>query len=299
MLKIEQLLILVIISTCTILAADEWTPVPVPNGVSTVRVNGLDIAIKEYNRDTGIRSALVLYGLNGSIRMMDAFAPLAGSDLHIVAIDLPGHGHTASIPGPLSIELVSGYINSILDSLSLDSVDIIGYSQGGIQALDYYSRYPDRVSKLVFWNSSSCFTSNNERQRFFKNMGKLLERDFYGLFTGPLIKLLSDRYLSPELYEYAMGIALKNHDRSVIEYFVSATSYDGTAILESIDRETMVIGCRFDILAPLWQVKRIHEGIPGSSLVVLNKHGHLSLITDPVYFGVIISEFLVHGTVME
>jgi pimeloyl-ACP methyl ester carboxylesterase len=130
-------------------------------------------------------------------------------------------------------------------------------------------------------------------------MGKLLERDFYGLFTGPLIKLLSDRYLSPELYVYAMGIALKNHDRSVIEYFVSATSYDGTAILESIDRETMVIGCRFDILAPLWQVKRIHEGIPGSSLVVLNKHGHLSLITDPVYFGVIISEFLVHGTVME
>ena len=72
------------------------------------------------------------------------------------ALDLPGHGH--STKPPLDWYSLENFTQTILDfcqQLGLDQMLLIGYSMGGLIALDFAARHPDLVEKLIIINAPS------------------------------------------------------------------------------------------------------------------------------------------------
>jgi pimeloyl-ACP methyl ester carboxylesterase len=78
-------------------------------------------------------------------RQLDVF-----SEHHrIIAPDQVGHGHTPDVAGPLSYTSMMQDTATLLKSLHLKQVDIVGFSDGGILALMLAIREPGLVRRLV------------------------------------------------------------------------------------------------------------------------------------------------------
>jgi pimeloyl-ACP methyl ester carboxylesterase len=78
-------------------------------------------------------------------RQLDVF-----SEHHrIIAPDQVGQGHTPDVAGPLTYSSMMQDTATLLKSLRLKRVDIVGFSDGGILALMLAIRQPELVRRLV------------------------------------------------------------------------------------------------------------------------------------------------------
>lgn len=67
----------------------------------------------------------------------------------VIASERQGHGHTADIDRPFTLEQMADDTAALLKHLKIEQADILGYSTGGSVALAFALRHPQMVRKLV------------------------------------------------------------------------------------------------------------------------------------------------------
>lgn len=67
----------------------------------------------------------------------------------VLVPDLPGHTNS---DGPLlqSIEEIGDWLNDVAETLDLRNISVVAHSQGCLDALEFVSRYPDKVRSASF-----------------------------------------------------------------------------------------------------------------------------------------------------
>lgn len=109
-------------------------------------VNGINL----YYEIHGTGSPLILlHGGLGAIEMFGPNLPALAEGRRVIGVDLQGHGRTADIDRPISVELMADDIAALITHLGLERPDIMGYSLGGGVALHTALRHPEMVGKLV------------------------------------------------------------------------------------------------------------------------------------------------------
>ena len=80
---------------------------------------------------------------------------------NVLSIDLPGHGNSE---GPCldSIEKISDWLEIVFMELKLDSVILIGHSQGCLEALEYSYNHKSRLKKIIFIGGSYRMPVNKD-----------------------------------------------------------------------------------------------------------------------------------------
>src|SRR5215470_9108186 len=114
-------------------------------------VNGLNM----YYEIHGSGEPLVLlHGGLGSTEMFSELMPHLDAIRQVIAVDLQGHGRTADIDRPLSMEAMADDIAGLMKYLQVEKADFVGYSLGGGVALQTTIRHPALVKKLVVVSST-------------------------------------------------------------------------------------------------------------------------------------------------
>ena len=75
------------------------------------------------------------------------FIPLLADDFRVVAMDMPGYGNSAPVPGPQTIETYARGAWELLDTLGVDRVTVIGHHTGAAVALEMAASRPERVAR--------------------------------------------------------------------------------------------------------------------------------------------------------
>ena len=109
-------------------------------------VNGIRLYYETHGKG---RPLVLLHGGLGAIEMFGPNLPTLAKGRQLIAVDLQGHGRTADIDRPLSVELMADDIAALIKHLGIDSADVMGYSLGGGVALQTAIRHPEVVRKLV------------------------------------------------------------------------------------------------------------------------------------------------------
>ena len=97
---------------------------------------------------------LLLHGGFGSIHDFEQVIPGLANHFRVIAVDSPGHGRSEQADS-LSFELMANYISEMIDKLQLDSVYVVGYSDGGITALLLASRQHTKVKRVIASGANS------------------------------------------------------------------------------------------------------------------------------------------------
>jgi pimeloyl-ACP methyl ester carboxylesterase len=112
-------------------------------------VNGLNLYYEIHGeRGTG-QPLVLLHGGLGDISMFAQMLPELSQNRPVIGVDLQAHGHTADIDRPFSFERMADDIAALLQHLSIQSADVMGYSLGGGVALQTTIRHPHGIRKLV------------------------------------------------------------------------------------------------------------------------------------------------------
>ena len=116
--------------------------------MATIRANGIDIA---YAVDGAGPPLIALHGASGSgAEHYATLLPALREGFRVHLPDARGHAGTAWDPadGWTALDLVADVL-AFADALGLPSFHLIGYSMGGMTALQVAARHPERLRTLV------------------------------------------------------------------------------------------------------------------------------------------------------
>ena len=220
--------------------------------------------LKMYYELHGTGKPLVV--LHGAFGWASAYPALAKNRQQI-AVELQGHGHTADIDRPLSIEQMADDVAALLRHLKIDRADVFGYSMGGNVALAMAIRHPGVVGRVAvcgahFGPIEEAYESATFQQ--FKN----LPADFAPpLLKGPYDKAAPDPKQWPVLVAKIkkMGLEWKGFTREQMK------SIKPPVLITLGDRD----GVRPEHAVEMYRL------IPHAKLAVFPGGDHFLLFTSP------------------
>lgn len=109
-------------------------------------VRGIQLYYETYGAGPPL---LLLHGNGNNIAAFAHNIPTWAQHHRVIAVDSRAHGQSVDVGDSLGFEQLAGDFADLLTQLHLDSVDVVGWSDGGIAALLLALRHPARVRRLV------------------------------------------------------------------------------------------------------------------------------------------------------
>lgn len=107
---------------------------------------GIKIYYETYG--TG-KPLLMIHGNGGSIAHFKYQIPYFEKYYKVIVADSRAQGKSIDTSNTLNYEMMADDMNALLDSLHIDSANVIGWSDGGINGLLLAIRHPEKVKKLA------------------------------------------------------------------------------------------------------------------------------------------------------
>jgi pimeloyl-ACP methyl ester carboxylesterase len=117
-----------------------------PKAGKYYKLRGIQFYVEEYG--TG-KPLILLHGNAGSISSMSAIIPYFAKTYRTIALDSRAHGKSIDTGDSLSFEMMADDVAALLDQMNIESANLVGWSDGGIIALEMAIRHPEKVLKLA------------------------------------------------------------------------------------------------------------------------------------------------------
>lgn len=227
---------------------------------------GIQLYYESYGKGEPL---LLFHGNGGSIANMSNQIPYFAARYHVIAIDTRAHGKSHDPGDSLSFEMIVDDFNALCDSLHFDSCYIIGWSDGGIDAILFAIRHPEKVKKMAFTGANLWPDTTGLTPFVFD----VIQKEH-----NALIK----RSTSPENKN-----ALKIVDLDLYQPHITLDQ------LHQIHCPTFVIGGDHDAI-PVPHTVLIAANIPRSYLWIVPNSGHSVPIFKKDAFNSQIEDFFIH-----
>jgi pimeloyl-ACP methyl ester carboxylesterase len=120
---------------------------------SYATVNGLRMYYEEHGGGSG-PPLVLLHGGGSTVQTsFGAIIPALARGRRVIAPEQQAHGHSGDRPGPLSFEQMADDTAALLHQLGVDQADVLGFSNGGVVALQLAMRHPRLVRRLIVCSS--------------------------------------------------------------------------------------------------------------------------------------------------
>ncbi len=202
------------------------------------------------------------------------------SEFSILTYDLLGHGKTPFNKDKLNLKDFSYQLLELLDHLKIEKINLVGFSLGSLIALDFSSRFQDKVEKLILIGTTYK-RSDQERSLVLDryNQAKLNKP----ISRQALKRWFSDKYLkeNPETYDFFNNILNKipkDHKNFLKAYELFANHYDDIEAIKKIDRKTLVMTGSEDVGSTPAMSKELVKDLVNSTYIEIKNGKHLCSI---------------------
>lgn len=115
------------------------------------RVNGVTMYYEIHGKASpGTRPVVLVHGAFCTIDACFAkLLPVLAEKRQVIALELQGHGHTADIDRPMTIEQLTEDTAALMKTLKLEDADIVGFSIGAGIAVRLAIAHPELTHKIA------------------------------------------------------------------------------------------------------------------------------------------------------
>lgn len=142
-------LLLIITIFSSILVQSQEKKVPYGNNPATGKfyeIRGIKIYTEVYGEGEPL---LVIHGNGGSMADFSNQIPYFSKKYKVILADSRSQGKTIDTGDSLTYEMMADDYAGLLTAMNIDSANVIGWSDGGINGLLLAIRYPQKVKKLA------------------------------------------------------------------------------------------------------------------------------------------------------
>jgi pimeloyl-ACP methyl ester carboxylesterase len=258
-----------------------------------VTASGQRIRLQRSN--IGSRDPLIL--INGIGAAIEMWQPLVDEldERELISLDLPGCGLSPTPLIPLRLPRIAALVTEVMDALDLERADILGYSFGGVVAMELAHRFPDRVDRLILASTVPGTPAAIPHPAVFALMLSPLR--YYHRRTAELIiPLIAGGQTAYDRRRMRAGL----HDRLKRPPPVRGYAYQLLAIsaftswpwLHRIPHRTLIVHGRDDPVSPALNARLLTATMPNARLLMVAGGGHLLLLDEASRVAPAIVEFL-------
>ena len=198
----------------------------------------------------------------------------------IITYDLLGHGKTPYIKEEVTLNDFTNQLDELIKFLKVDKINLIGFSLGSLIALDFASKFQDKLKTLTLLGTTY--------KRTIEQRDLVIERFQQAKLNKPISKQalkrwFTDQYLNnhPEIYDQFIKILTKNnedHLNFLKAYKLFAYHQDNIDMIKNIKTETLVMTGSDDSGSTVEMSKTLYNDLINSSFVIINNGKHLCSI---------------------
>jgi len=243
-------------------------------------------------------------GLGSRAEPRASFGRLADT-YRVVVFDARGSGQSEG-NGTFSHEQWAADVDALREWVGAERIVMAGGSYGGFMAMEYATRYPDRVRALVLRDTSP--DNSNEEKALANALANTrveidrekLDRIFAGRVRDDAdlrdcwreILPLYDYHYDPAAVEAKVEATPYRYEAHNHAFSVNMPGYDLKPVLPLVTAPTLVTVGRTDWITPVSCSETIASLIPGARLVVFEKSGHSPQIEEAEAWTKVVREFL-------
>ncbi|WP_375400393.1 alpha/beta fold hydrolase [uncultured Amnibacterium sp.] len=261
-----------------------------PMVARTAQVEGTPAAYWEYGRAGDGPTLLFVHGFRGDHHGLEpVIAYLPG--VHILAPDLPGFGLSAALPGEHSIDAYAAWVRAFGVAVGLDEHAILlGHSFGSIVVgAALAGGMPAAAAIFVNPIAAPALAGPNavgtRLASLYYRVGEALpERAGGALLKSPLVVRGSSMFLAKTREkplrawihnQHARYFSAYASRRVVLESFRASVEHDLTEYVGALRVPVHLVAAEHDDITALSDVQALADRIPGATLTVIPKVGHL------------------------
>jgi pimeloyl-ACP methyl ester carboxylesterase len=224
----------------------------------------------------------------------EMFEPVTGqlaTRHRVIVPDLRGHGRSRGLPPPYTAAQLAADLSRLLDHLGVEATAVLGYSQGGAIAQQLALDHPKRCDRLVL-ACTYAFNMATPREWLEGHLVPLLLRVLGTVGLAKLVVSQAARQLGKERADWLAGL-IADQDRKLMRAAWRETmAFDSRRRLAEIACPTLVVAASKDRGVPIHHARMLHDGIPGSQLVIIDGADHAVIWTHSNVFLRATEEFL-------
>lgn len=241
------------------------------------------------------RPVMLVPGLGGAGAFWDGggFAQrCVAAGLQVILHDHRGTGASSRCDRPYSIASMAADVLALMDHLGIERAALAGHSTGGAIGQVLALETPDRIGRLLLsatWARGCAYF-----RRLFEARLEILEGLGFDAYRRHAALVLNAPYWIAA-HDDALAAELRagaEHpmDREITGRRIRAIlAHDVLDRLAAIACPTRVVVAEDDVITPAYHSKALAEAVPGASLHLLPRGGHLLNRAEPeAYAGAVI-----------
>lgn len=224
---------------------------------------------------SGKQSMIILPGWGDIRTSWNYIIEYLKEDFTIYIVDYPGFGNSNFPDKDLTIYDYTDIIYNWIQNLELNDPILIGHSFGGriIITLTGYYHYP--FKHIVLMDSAGIKPKKTIRSILRNTIYKILKKG-----SHLLPKKYQNKYLA-KIFSIFASSDYRNLEENMRPTFRNVIHEDLRHYLEKIKANTLIIWGNKDTSTPIQDASLMHQKIPDSELIVIDKVGHFPYLERP------------------
>jgi len=210
----------------------------------------------------------------------------------VLAPDYPGHTNSAGPPLE-TIEAIADWLNDVVEKLDASNISVVAHSQGCLVALEFASRYKERLRSVSFIASGLATPVNAALiEAAENNSGTAIEMMISWGF-GPAGHLHQGPIPGNSMMVGGRNVMLRNVPETLAADLRACDAYlNGRNAAAAIDCPQQVILAGKDRMAPRKAAMELVEHLNGPELTIVEESGHMLPLEAPDRCRRLLSEFI-------
>jgi pimeloyl-ACP methyl ester esterase len=214
----------------------------------------------------------------------------------VVTVDLRGHGESSHPRSGYTLPAMAGDLEQLVRTLGVPRIAVVGWSFGGVIALELAKRLGDRLSALAlvcswpggFSDEKSGIAVPKEEAA---QMRATVENDYRG-FARQFAARIFKRGAESPFFSWAVAQIQKTPTQVAAACLDTVLAADLRPSLKAVKAPTAVLHGRHDAVTPLAGGELLKKGIKGATLTVFEDSGHAPFLEEPDAFDAALVKFL-------
>ncbi len=248
-----------------------------------------------YVEDAGTGTpVLALHGLGGGAFFFRAPAAVLATRARVLSVDLPGTGHSTSVPADFTLESWLDDLGALVRTYVGEPVVLLGHSLGTILALEAWRRWPDDIRAIACLGGLPTVRPLI-RERLTTRLHDVRKYGLAGWGAKAMPGIFSPSSLTQQaslvaLYERVFEAQSKDSYARAIEILLAADARD---VVPTVTVPVAVMTGVHDQYAPPDDVVAFAQGFPARPAATLFPEcGHLAFFEAPDALATAMRDFL-------